>query len=89
LFIRLAALLDQLGGTAALLEGGALPPQLLSAPPLHHRAALLLLIYTKKFSRCRKVYKSSFSIFNVPTVMIRIQVGKKFSAIKYIVKIAC
>jgi hypothetical protein len=47
LFIRLTALLDQLGGAAALLEGGALPLHLLAALPLHYRAALLLLIYTK------------------------------------------
>jgi hypothetical protein len=87
--IRLAALLDQLGGTATLLEGGALPPHLLAALPLHHRAALLLLIYAKQCSGCRTVHTSRFSIFNLPTVMIRIQVGKKCSAIQYIVKIAC
>jgi hypothetical protein len=63
--IRLTALLDELGGTATLLEGGALPLHLLAAPPLHHRAALLLLIYTKKLSRGRTVHKSRFSIFNV------------------------
>jgi hypothetical protein len=81
----MTALLDQLGGAAALLEGGALPPHLLAALPLHHWAALLLLIYIQKnYQEAERyaLHKSRFSIFNLPTVMILIPGRKNLSTEK-------